>query len=216
MTREEKSRVVLEQFEIPFYEDCRTVDEAYAVLRSPHDIAKRAVTCLFSLQIAGDMYYGKNVRESKKYFLKLLQNFEAVEYLTPNESRFVFETPSREEAADMLWKYEACQVLLWASGLTAELDFPDFLCDSSQILGTVLSFSNFQSLMDHVRPRPLSVILDETDIVCRMDYACVKASAESKEIPAGLSREILHERKLALLWMIRGDEPFYAWDDELI
>lgn len=216
MDRKEKSRKVLEKYEIPFYDTAEAVDEKDAVLRSPHEIAKRAIACLLTLQIAGDMYYGNDVRKSKEYFWKLLKDFDAVNYLTENEKRFVYETPSRDEALDMIWQYEACQVLLWALGLTHDLDFPDQLCESKQVLGVVLSFGNFDELMKKVHPLPLSVILDETDIVCRMDYACIKAKTKGEEIPAGISREVLHERKRALFWLIHGQDNFKIWDEELI
>ncbi|MGN0537854.1 MAG: DUF4272 domain-containing protein [Acutalibacteraceae bacterium] len=216
MDRKEKSRTVLEQYEIPFYDTAEAVDEKDSVLRSPHEIAKRAIACLLTLQIAGDMYYGNDVRKSKEYFWKLLKDFDVVNYLTENEKRFVYETPSRDEALDMIWQYEACQVLLWALGLTGDLDFPDQLCESKKVLGVVLSFGNFDELMKKVHPLPLSIILDETDIVCRMDYACIKAKAKGEEIPAGISREVLHERKRALFWLIHGQDNFKIWDEELI
>lgn len=216
MTRKEKSRVVLEQFDIPFWDADEVINEQEAVLRSPHDIAKRAIACLFTLQIAGDMYYGNDVRESKAYFLKLLQDFEAVEYLTPNENRFVFETPNKEDALECIWQYEACQILLWSLGLIRDIDFPDQLCDSKLILGTILRFESFDALMKHINPLPLSVILDETDIVCRMDYACTKARTSKQEMPSGISHEILHERKRALLWLIQGEERYDIWDEEIL
>ncbi len=216
MDRKEKSKTVLEQYEIPFYDIAEAIDEKNAFLRSPHDIAKRVIACLMTLQIAGDMYYGNDVRKSKEYFWKLLKEFDAVNYLTENEERFVYEAPNREEALDMMWQYEACQVLLWALGLTADLDFPDQLCESKKILGVVLSFENFNELMKKVKPLPLSIILDETDIVCRMDYACIKAKANRKELPGGISLEVLHERKRALFWLIHGQDDFKIWDEELI
>lgn len=216
MNRKEQSRKVLKQYEIPFYEISEAVDEKDITLRSPHDIAKRAVACLFTLQIAGDMYYGSDVKKSKDYFWALLKAYGAENYLTENEQHFVFDTPTRDEALDMIWQYEACQVLLWALGLVRDLDFPDQLCDSKQILGVVLSFGNFDVMMKKIHPIPVAAILDETDIVCRMDYACIKAKADRAELPAGISQEILHERKRALFWLIHGQESFKIWDEELI
>jgi len=169
-------------------------------LRSQDEIIQRSV-CLFGVALAA----ADNDLESAR---KVLGAWGADLSLSPNERRFLAARPLPEAArADFSWRFEAVVPLLWALGWLEALPFPSVPVDPQSL----------KQLFDAgpgrnpTRLRDVGDILDQTDLIYRLDWALVEVRVGRPAKVPDLNPDVVPERHRALNWLIRyGDED---WDD---
>ncbi len=227
MNRKARSEKILKEnnalinFELPPIEDSRE-----AAIKSPEEIVRRAVAALLTTQIAMEClnYYdgdGNNdtVMESAGFFREMLESFDLEDELTEDEERYFEladddeELPTEKEASDMSWRVEMCLPLFWACGLVEELPYPDeeseYVLELSQ---TLSSCDDFDDIMDLVEMRSDGEILDEADLIFRMDWACVEAWIKQEKPSGNLSLDVVVERHKGFNWII-GAYDAEDWDN---
>ncbi|MBX5229038.1 DUF4272 domain-containing protein [Rhizobium sp. NLR9b] len=141
----------------------------------------------------------------------LNRQFDAASFFTPKEQAFMDDPdPSEQDRVNFAWRYEGVHVMLWALGITADLERPDHICDVPSIAGTLRELGT-DGLMRRARLRPQKELLDAADLIYRYDWAVVNARLKGEEAPAGLDKDVVYERHYALNWLIGYLNQ--DWDD---
>lgn len=205
--RKERSIEILKAYKVPYIEHLPgIVTEDHVRVRTADEIARRAVACLFAIQVACDASGGHaSLKKSRKFFSDKLVEFGVEGFLTHKERKVFWEKCSDQEFCSMTWKYEAYWVLLWALGIVEKLDYPSDVCDCDFAINAVAHCNGMDEFMAKVRLRDLSEILDEADLIFRYDWACVDARIHGDEAPAGLNPDVVFERHCGLNWLIDAD-----------
>lgn len=205
--RKERSVEILKAHGVPYIEHLPVIETADSVrIRTAEEIARRAVACLFAVQVACDASGGHaNLKKSRKFFGEKLAEFGVEGFLTRKERKVFWEKCSNQDFCSMTWKYEAYWVLLWALGIVEKLDYPVDACDCEFAINAVADCNGMDEFMAKVRLRDISDILDEADLIYRYDWACVDARIHEEEAPAGLNPDVVYERHCGLNWLIDAD-----------
>ena len=131
------------------------------------------------------------------------------EELTPKERAVLEDCADSAAIINMVWKYEAYWVLLWALGIVDELSYPADIVDCVFAIKAVSSCDTFAEFMAKVQLRDSEEILDQADLIYRYDWACVNARLKQQDAPENLNSSIVVERHGALNWLIQADSD---WD----
>ncbi|MBS1661549.1 MAG: DUF4272 domain-containing protein, partial [Bacteroidetes bacterium] len=88
------------------------------------------------------------------------------------------------------------------------LGYPDKMSDVPSDTKPLHDLATFRG---KAKLRSKKEILDKTDLLLRMHWACEEARLNNKPMPGNLSLDVIMEWHLALNWLIRyGDQN---WDD---
>ena len=208
--RKQESIARLIENSIPYIEHLpviESVDEA--CIRSAEEIAKRAITCLLTIQVACDINNNHYDLETKDFFIGLLNQYAVADQLTAKETAILNGQASPQDVINMMWKYESYWILLWALGIVDELKYPDQVADCDFAIQAVSSCDSFETFMQKTKLRDIEQILDEADLIYRYDWACVEARLKQQSTPASLNASVVLERHAALNWLIQYDAD---WD----
>lgn len=213
LLRKEKSIEILKSHNIPYIEHLPVIETSDNIkIRSKEEIAKRALACLLSVQVACDIQNGGNVKKSKEFFTTLLRNYGVQNELTEKEKAIFNGNPSEMDVINMIWKYEEIWVLLWTLGIIDKLDYPSHYCDCKLIVNTISKCRNFNDFIKLCKLRDIEEILDEADLIFRYDWACVDARIKNQEAPAKLDAGVVFERHCVMNWILDLDGT-NDWDN---
>ena len=177
------------------------------------------MTALFATQIAMDVLNPQaDVKESAVFFGEMLARLGLSDEPTPEEKMFFAlvndnaPKPAEKFASDMAWRIEMVVPLLWACGIISEdLAYPDKVSEYIEAARMIASCDNFEELMQNVKMRNPSKILDKADLLFRMDWACVNARLNG-ELPSGnLNPDVVVEQHKGINWLI-GAFDAEEWD----
>ncbi len=203
--RKQASIARLEAAGIPYIEHLPCIESASEVrVRSAEEIARRAIACLIAIQAACDRQAGQYTPDTARWCQDLLEQY-GIHGLTRNEVRILSNEGGEQDVVNMVWKYEAYWVLLWALGEGQELDFPDHAIDCDFAIQAVAQHQDFATFMAQTKLRDIASILDEADLIYRYHWACVDARLKQAPMPAGLNPSVVMERHAALNWIIDND-----------
>lgn len=195
-----EARLLLEG--VPFIEHLPVIeDEREAKLRSGAEIVDRAIA-LLAVAAVGEGAPDEIVD-------KLMVDFDVAPRLSPQERAFV-ASPTASARVRFSWRYEALNVLLWATGFLGELSRPVRQMDVPTVIREILS-RTVAKLHADARVRPAGAILDEADLIYRYHWAVRDAQLRGEPPPARLDRSVIMERHYALNWLIGVDGC--GWDD---
>lgn len=131
--------------------------------------------------------------------------------LTPVERAYVLAPhPTDQQRRDANWRYESLHVLLWALGYVDALEYPDKMCDVAHDAAIIHALSESQ-FRQQATLRSKKMVLDQADLILRLDWACHDARLARKPAPGNLNPEIILERHHALNWLITYMNQ--EWDD---
>ena len=128
----------------------------------------------------------------------------ADDHLSPDERAFLaLETPSQQECAQFMWRYESLYLLEWVLGMVDELPFPAEACDTASTVAKLIEM------------RGPSVRAGRRDPRCaRPDLppALAHPPAAPQEAGAtpGADADVVMERHHALNWLVRFQHA--GWD----
>lgn len=129
----------------------------------------------------------------------------ADDYLSHDELAFLeHETPSQQDCAQLIWRYESLFLLEWALGLVDELPFPDAPCDSASTAATLISMRGPQL-------RSATEILDALDLHYRLHWHVRQKRLRKQGEAEGVDADVLMERHRALNWLVRFQHA--PWDE---
>lgn len=209
--RKQESILKLKTKAIPYIDWLPHIESSDDVIqRSAEHIAKRAIACLLMIQVACDLDRDQFDQETEDFIVDLLNKFEVADELTVKEKNILNKSAAQQDIVNMIWKYEAYWVLLWALGIVDELKYPDEIADCDFAIEVVSRCRSLQEFMQQVKLRDIEEILDEADLIYRYDWACVDARLKQQNAPANLNASIVLERHGALNWLIQADAD---WDN---
>ncbi len=183
-------------------------------IREVKEIAGRTAA-LLTVSLYSECLLGEKmeVEEAREFVQDVLDRFGAEEYLSPREKAYLENPESTEqERVHHSWQYENLYVMEWALGLIKELPFPDAVCDVPLTVQVLRDFSSMEDFLSHVKLRSAKEILDASDLIFRLDWACVDARVNGLLSPAGMDGGITMERHKSLNWLIGFDESA-PWDE---
>jgi hypothetical protein len=209
--RKENSIKLLKKYNVPYIDHLPVIEDSrQAKIKTIDQIAKRAICTLITIQYACDILHEEATEDNKEFWLGLLENYKVKKELTKKE-KFIFSGKcTAKDATAMTWKYEAYWVLVWAMGFVDELEYPDGICDCDEAIQIIQSRKTYKEFLDDAKMRSEMEILDQADLIYRLDWACVDARINQQQVPANLNDDVVVERHMALNWLIGYDDD---WDN---
>ncbi len=184
-----------------------TVPSGLPLLESEADAGGRTDDELRAQVLANALFWLRAVYASRAMphadFLRAMEPVrDAAEPALAESHRAFIDDPSPgpDEVANAAWAIEGVATLLWASGLTRDLPWPDQPCDPGALEPSVERVLAGSPL----KRRPTSDLLDQADL----HYVLLGAVVRGK-VP-GVDGSIVYERSRALGWLV---QPDVDWDD---
>jgi hypothetical protein len=191
---------------VPYYKNptaMLTDSEAEATLRTQDQVVDRALAlCFIGLKSEG-------LKEAQ--LAEIDKAYHISSKLTPVERAYVTAPhPTEQQRTDANWRYEGLHVLLWALGYVPTLAYPDRMCEVAPDVKIIHDLSEAQ-FRERAKLRSKKEILDQADLLLRLDWACTEARLQKQPAPGDLNSDAVVERHHALNWLIQyGDQE---WDD---
>jgi len=214
--RKECSFAILKEKDIPYIPHLRAaMMEKDAKIRSIEEIAKR-LFAIFAVCVYSEARSSDETWESAQEYIEkvneiLKGGFKKI--LSPSEKKYLsVKKPTRQDIVKFGWRYEGCNVLLWALGFLDELVYPDTICDVPAIAKILWKQKSIDSFIKKAKLRTNKEILDAADLTLRYDWACVDARIKKHENPAGLDGGVVYERHYTFNWLI-GANNNADWDN---
>lgn len=191
---------------VPYYKNPTamfTDSEAETTLRTQDQVVDRALAlCFLGLKSEG-MPPAQLAEIDKAYHIS--------SKLTPEERAYVTAPhPTEQQRTNANWRYEGLHVLLWSLGYVPALAYPDRMCDVAPDVKIIHDLSEEQ-FRERAKLRGKREILDQADLILRLDWACTEARLKKQPAPGGLNSEVVVERHHALNWLIGYGAQ--EWDD---
>jgi hypothetical protein len=204
LARKERSVVQLKQKGVPTIQHLPVIEDSKSAKeRLKEEIARRAIAlCLVAVKGEG---------RDQAIVEKLIKQYSAQSYFTPKEKEFIGNSsPKQQDRIQFSWRYEAYWVMLWALGYVETLDYPGKVCDVPKAV-KFLQDNSTENFIAKAKPRKLSEILDQADLIYRYNWAVVNARLKQQPAPAGMDGGVVLERHHALNWLIGYMNQ--EWDD---
>ena len=187
------------------------IRESDAKLKSPEEIIRR-MAAVFACSLKAQAYTSpREVASPAEWSMNAIKRLDAqygvTEQFTHKEAEYARRAIDSQHQHHLL-RFESCQVLLWALGLS-KLGWPDEKCDLNFIM-RIIRDADTEVLMRIAKPRPLNQILDMHDITFRLHSLCVLGN-EKAETEAHVDHDVVYERHYALNWLVSVD-GISDWD----
>jgi len=180
--------------------------DAETKLRTAEEVAQRVVVLATTNMVA---FNGMTGKEAEDY----LRKYGFWQYTTPNEKAFL-ANPTPDKKNQESWKCEDIWTLMWALKIVDTLGFPNEMCDLNMIPADKYPLAKGKDPNDFVKQfnelRSMKEILDVNDLYYRLDWTCVDARLNNKEV-SKMNPGVVYERHYALNWLINYMNQ--AWDD---
>lgn len=191
---------------IPVYSNPNAMflnDDSQVTLRSQHEVADRALALL---------YIGLKSEGLEQNKLDLVNSkYHIADKLSPAEHDYVTaKNPTEQQKIDANWRYEDLHVMLWALGYIDQLVYPDQLCNVAHDVKLISALTE-DEFKNKARLRSKKEILDQADLILRLDWACVDARTKNQPAPGKMDKGVVYERHYALNWLIKLANQ--NWDD---
>lgn len=212
MERKQRSIKKLQEKEIPYIEHLRvSVLENEACIRSKEEIAQRLIA-MFAIALYSEVRLSNETREEALFFVEMLDKRtggKLYEWFSVKENEYIHQEELNQEVAiPFSWRYEGCNVLMWALNLTSKLEYPSHICNVSDMAKIIWNIDTFEELLEKAIVQDIKTILDEQDLILRYDWACVDARVKQQEVSGELNAGVVYERHYALNWLVEDVE----WD----
>ncbi|BAV08066.1 hypothetical protein FLA_4099 [Filimonas lacunae] len=204
--RRNKSEDICKAHDVPVYVNPNSLfveTDEKVTIRSKDEVVDRALALL---------YIGlKSEGLEQKYLDQIEKEYGIKQKLSEKEKDYAFAPNATEQQkTDANWRYESLHVMLWALGFIDQLVYPDQMCDVASDVKIIHGLSEKQ-FRDKARLRSKSEILDQADLILRLDWACVSAKVANKPAPGHLDKSVVYERHYSLNWLINYLNQY--WDD---
>jgi len=207
--RKMRSINILEAQGIPYIDELPVIKSSYEITgKTLDDIAKRAIVLCICCNFASDLVSNKKkkyIKESKKFFTKLLDSFNVKDVMTKDE-KLLFDKMDKKLAVQIAWQFEGYVILLWTLGLIDEILFPDELIEPDSVTAIVSACDSYREFVEKCQLRSVHEVLDLADLTYRYNWYCVESKINDEE-PV-MNPEIVMERHRALNWLLTNEK----WD----
>jgi len=201
--RKNRSIEILKREKVPFIDWLPVIEsEAESVRRTDIAVLRRAI----ALSIVAE----KPLTKDPEFIFGLIERFDIDGDFTPWERKFVYDkNPSEQNSINATWRMECVYILLWSLGLF-ELTRPAAAANNGETVAPMATIP-YEELVQKIKLRPQSEILDQADLIYRYHWATKNASNQGRKIPEGLNHSVVMERHRAFNWLVGylGQD----WDD---
>ncbi len=188
-------------------------------MKTPEELVKRALAAFLTAMIGIDANHGE-LMESIKFFKPISKAYGLENEFTNDEKIFwtadklFAKKPSHQQIVNIVWRMEMSAVIFRSCGLIDELPYPseDGVFQPEDITPILSKCKGLGDLMSYVKMRSLSEILDDADLIYRMDWACVEGRINGDDSAGNLNGEIVLERHKGFNWLI-GSYGADDWDN---
>jgi hypothetical protein len=191
---------------IPVYSNPNAMfldDDSQVTLRTRDEVVDRALAlCYIGLKSEG-LEQSKLDVVNSKYHIKDKLSPAELDYVTAKH-------PTEQQKIDANWRYEDLHVMLWALGYIDQLAYPDQLCNVAHDVKIISNLTE-EDFKAKAKLRSKKEILDQADLILRLDWACVDARTQNKTAPGKMDKGVVYERHYALNWLIKLANQ--NWDD---
>ncbi|WP_100841397.1 DUF4272 domain-containing protein [Flavobacterium sp. 5] len=195
--RRAKSEELCKLKNIPIYKNPNSLfvePEDKVTIRTKDEIVDRALAlCYLGLKSEG-------LEQSQ--LDKMDKDYNITAKLTENEKLYATSKfPSEQQKIDANWRYESLHIMLWALGYIDKLNFPDQMCNVGDDVKIIYELKE-QKFRLNAKMRTKKEILDQADLILRLNWACVNARIKNENSPSGLNSSVVYERHYSLNWLI--------------
>jgi hypothetical protein len=196
----------LKSLNIPFIDHLPLIEEENeAKVRTAQEIAERILVLFY-------LIYVSQVPEERENVIEFLKHNSLWEKVSPDEKElYQREELTRKQIVNISWRLEAIWLLLWTINKVDILELPTTKIDVDEIISRLPHFlTDPKAFIEKSFVRPISEILDISDLTYRLHWATRDAHLNDRSMPAGLNLSIIMERHYAINWT-----TYYAdeWDD---
>jgi hypothetical protein len=195
--RRNQSEKYCKAHQIPVYTNPTALfvdPESQVSIRTKDEVADRALAlCYIGLKSEGF---------EQKYLDQLASTFNVLPKLTTGEKAYInAPLPSEQQRTDASWRFESLHVMLWALGFIDSLSYPNQQC---KVVDDVKIIQNLTAdeFRKKAKLRSKKEILDQADLILRIDWACVNNRMKSMPAPGNLNTDVVTERHHSLNWLI--------------
>lgn len=195
--RRAKSEAYCTERNIPVYKNPNSlfVDaEDNVTTRTQDEVVDRALAlCYIGLKSEG---------LEQKHLDNFDKDFGISSKLSPTEKAYATaQQPTEQQKTDANWRYESLHVMLWALGYIDSLSYPSQMCNVADDVKIIFSLKE-QQFRQNAKLRTKKEILDQADLILRLNWACVSARVKNQPAPGGLDKGVVFERHHSLNWLI--------------
>lgn len=198
LERRAKSEEYCKSQNIPTYKNQNSLfvdSEDKVTIRTQDEVVDRALA-LFYLGLKSE-----GLEQSR--LDKMDKDFNITSKLTENEKLYATSNqPTEQQKTDANWRYESLHVLLWALGYIDKLNYPDKMCNVGDDVKIIYELKE-QKFRQNAKLRTKKEILEQADLILRLNWACVSAKIKNEPAPSGLNSSVVYERHYSLNWLIQ-------------
>ncbi len=204
--RRERSEAYCKSNNIPVYGNPNSLfvePEEKVNIRTQDEVISRALAlCYLGVKSEG---------LEQEYLDKLDKKYNISSAFTSNEKAYATSKhPTEQQKINANWKYEGLHVMLWALGYIDSLSYPSQVCNVGDDVKIIHELTAEQ-FSKKAKLRSKQEILDQADLILRLNWACVSARVKGQSAPANLEKGVVFERHYALNWLIKYMNQ--DWDD---
>jgi hypothetical protein len=172
-------------------------------IRTKDEVVDRALAlCFIGLKSEG---------LGQKYLDVMNKDFNISTKLTAVEKAYATaKQPTEQQKIDANWRYESLHVMLWALGFIDTLMYPAQMCNVANDVKIIHDLTEKQ-FRERAKLRSKKEILDQADLILRIDWACVNARVKGEAQPGNLDKGVVFERHHSLNWLINYMQQ--DWDN---
>lgn len=201
--RRDRSNTYIREQGIACLESLPFTTSADEVMLKDMDVrCKRAIAGLISIQLACDINAGNDYDESKKFFEKLLAQYEVEDALLEKERKLFDGSYTGQDALDVAWTYEAYWSVVWSLGLVKDMKAADDICDCEEAINLVSACESYEAFKNQCNTRTVDEVLDLLDLYYRYHWACVEKRVNPETEIGDLDPEVVYERRRGLEWLV--------------
>ena len=195
--RRQRSENYCKAHNVPVYANPNSLfvdPEDKVTIRSQDIVVDRALAlCYIGLKSEG---------LEQQYLDKMDKDYNIMPKLTPNEKTYATaKQPTEQQKIDANWRYESLHVMLWALGFIDTLMYPDQMCNVANDVKIIHELTEKQFRLK-AKLRSKKEILDNADLILRLNWACVSARLKNEPAPGQLDKGVVFERHHSLNWLI--------------
>jgi len=204
--RRSQSEAYCKIHKIPVYSNPNSLfvdSEEKVTIRTKDEVVDRALAlCYIGLKSEG---------LEQKQLDKMDKDFQIIPKLTNDEKAYAkAKQPTEQQKIDANWRYESLHVMFWALGFIDTLSYPDQMCNVANDVKIIHDLTE-QQFRQKAKLRSKKEILDQADLILRLDWACVNARIKNEPAPGSLDKGIVFERHYSLNWLINYMQQ--DWDN---
>ncbi|MEM7036260.1 MAG: DUF4272 domain-containing protein [Bacteroidota bacterium] len=195
VARKARNLELLDELGVPVHQNWHPIEAtAEARLRTEAEVADRALA-LVLVALKGEGLEQAIVE-------RIAADFEIMPHLSPAEAAFIADpAPDQQHRVNFAWRYEALWTLLWALGFVDVLAYPGAICDVQTAVLKVRDAGSRAAFHEAAQLRETAEILDQADLIFRLNWACVDARLRGEDAPAELEKGVVYERHYTLNWL---------------